>query len=359
MEVRGKFSSVGGDSYQRVSPFAPSYVLALESSCDETSVAVLYEGRDIKCNLISSQVELHRKYGGVVPEVACRRHSEVMNFLLEEAILRAGISWGQIEAVAVTHGPGLIGAVLIGVAAAKALSFALECPLIGVNHLEGHLYSIFLEWPDLVPPVLYLLVSGGHTLLVLMREVGVYKVLGGTRDDAAGEAFDKVAKLLGLGYPGGPLIDNMARRGNPAAVCFPRPMLGRGWEFSFSGLKTAVRNFCAGEAAGISPEDICASFQEAVVDVLVDKTVGAAVSFEVENIAVVGGVACNSRLRCRMAEEARRVGCRVVTPSPSLCTDNAAMIARAGWELARMGVVASPFLDAFPNLPLLERRVPT
>lgn len=334
-------------------PYSPRLILGLESSCDETSVALLEDGVRPLVNLVSSQVALHEKYGGVVPEVACRRHMEVLNPLLSEAFSAAGRSLSDVDAIAVTHGPGLVGAVLLGVAAAKTLAALLDVPLIGVNHLEGHLYSVFLEH-TVELPLVCLLVSGGHTLIVRMDAPGRYEVLGSTRDDAAGEAFDKVAKAMGLGYPGGPRVDRLARSGRSSAVAFPRPMLHEGYEFSFSGLKTAVLLHLQSPSR-VSDEDLCASFQAAVVDTLVAKTLRAAHASGARTVAVAGGVASNSGLRASMQAACARAGLPLVYPSPGLCTDNAAMIARAGWELARLGVRSPLTLDARPSLPLVSR----
>lgn len=341
-------------SHVRVEPYEPRLVLGLESSCDETSVALLEDGCRVRVNLVSSQVALHEKYGGVVPEVACRAHMEVLNPLLQEALDTAGCRLADVDAVAVTHGPGLVGAVLLGVAAAKTLAGLLDIPLVGVNHLEGHLYSTFLEHDPVELPLVCLLVSGGHTQIVEMARPGVYRVLGSTRDDAAGEAFDKVAKALGLGYPGGPRVDAAARRGDPTRLALPRPMRDAGYEFSFSGLKTAVLLHLQSPDR-VPDDDLCASFQEAVVDVLVTKTVRAARMCGARTVAVAGGVAANSGLRLRMEEACRAAGLPLRSPSPDLCTDNAAMIARAGWELARLGLRSPLTLDARPNLPLVSR----
>ena len=323
-------------------------LLGLETSCDETSIAVLRDGQEVLVNLIASQVDLHARFGGVVPEVASRRHLEVVHPLLASALEEAGVGFGDLTGVAVTHGPGLIGAVLVGVAVAKGLAFSLGIPLIGVNHLEGHIYSAFLADPALEPPLVALMVSGGHTQLVYMEDHGVYRLLGRTRDDAAGEAFDKVAKLLGLGYPGGPRVQEAALRGRADAVRFPRPMQGRGYEFSFSGLKTAVMH----ARDSFSPEDLCASFQEAAVDVLASKAALALEETGSSRLILVGGVAANARLRERLAADCALSGAQLVVPPLSLCTDNAAMIARAGWQLASRGVAAGLELDAFATLPL-------
>ena len=331
-------------------PFSPSLLLALETSCDETSVALLRDGREVLCNKIASQEELHARYGGVVPEIACRRHFEVIHPLIEEALEESGVGFGHLDALAVTHGPGLIGAVLVGVTVAKTLSQALDIPLLPVNHLEGHLFSPLLEFPELQPPWVSLLVSGGHTLLVLVRAWDQLEVLGQTRDDAAGEAFDKVAKLLQLGYPGGPRVQKLAEQGNSQAVELPRPMRGQGYAFSFSGLKTAV--LYAQRSGSFGPADLCASFQQAVVDVLVDKTLSAAREHDLPAVCLAGGVAANQPLRQALQAACQAQGRRFYVPSFKYCTDNAAMIAMAGWRMARLGVVASLELDAHASLPL-------
>ncbi|MBC7105484.1 MAG: tRNA (adenosine(37)-N6)-threonylcarbamoyltransferase complex transferase subunit TsaD, partial [Firmicutes bacterium] len=306
-------------------------VLAIETSCDETSAAVVVDGVQVRANLVASQVDLHRRYGGVVPEVASRRHLEALNPLLAETLARAGLSWRDLRAVAVTYGPGLAGSLLVGVMAAKALAFALDLPLVAVNHVEGHIYANFLAEPRLEFPVVCLVVSGGHTDLVLVEGHGTYRVLGRTRDDAAGEAFDKVARVLELDYPGGPHLERLARRGDPSRVPLPRPYLEEGsLDFSFSGLKTAVVYFlrrARERGLEVNRADVAAGFQEAVVDVLVEKTVLAARRHGVETVLLAGGVAANGRLRRRLQERAG--GCRVVVPPPALCTDNAAMIACA------------------------------
>ena len=336
--------------FVRCAPFEPRLILALETSCDETSVALLRDGQTILSNKIASQDDLHGQYGGVVPEIACRRHLEVIHPLIEQALQEAKASFADVDAVAVTHGPGLIGAVLVGLAVAKSLALVLDVPLLGVNHLEGHLYSPLLESPTLEPPWVSLLVSGGHTMLVHVSEWGRPATLGKTRDDAAGEAFDKVAKQLGLGYPGGPQVSLCAQQGNPKALALPRPMLGQGFEFSFSGLKTAVHYARDGQ----TPEDVCASFQAAVVDVLVQKTLAAAQACRVTRVSLAGGVAANSCLRQTLEEGCRKRGLELFIPSMRLCTDNAAMIARAGWELARLGVRSTLDLDAYATLPLRD-----
>ncbi len=334
--------------FVRGEPFHPRLLLAMESSCDETSVAILKDGQEVLCNCIASQEELHARYGGVVPEIACRRHFEVIHPLLEEALEEAGLGWKDLDALAVTHGPGLIGAVLVGVTVAKSLALSLNLPLLPVNHLEGHLYSPLLEYPELKPPWISLLVSGGHTLLVHVEDWGAPRKLGQTRDDAAGEAFDKVAKLLSLGYPGGPKVQQLAAQGDPSALTLPRPMKGQGYDFSFSGLKTAV--YLAREK--VSPADLCASFQEAAVDVLVDKTMRAAREHDVERLSLAGGVAANLPLREALAAAAAREGKQLFVPSLKYCTDNAAMIARAAYVLAGLGWRADWDLDAHASLPL-------
>lgn len=329
--------------------------LAIETSCDETSLAVLVEG-ELKALTISSQIEFHRPYGGVVPELASRHHLDVIHPLLEETLDQAGLSLSQIDAVAVTIGPGLAGSLLVGVAVAKMLGALLAVPVLGVNHMEGHLYSVRLEHQ--VPcPFLCLVSSGGHTQIVDVVREGRHQIIGETRDDAAGEAFDKVAKLLGLPYPGGPVIDRMVKdRGDKAAYDFPRPMMGSGYEFSFSGLKTAVRRaWLDSDRSEVALHDISASFQEAVVDVLISKLLRAAKELKRTRLAVVGGVACNSRLREKLAERARKKGSyELFFPRPLYCTDNAAMIGRAAWDL-REPLLAqlTPHLDVRVNLPMM------
>jgi N6-L-threonylcarbamoyladenine synthase len=331
-------------------------VLGIETSCDETAVAVVENGRTVRSNLISSQVDVHRRYGGVVPELASRAHLEVLNPLLEEALFQAGVRFGDLDGVAVTSGPGLVGALLVGVAAAKSIALATGAPLIGVNHLEGHIYANFLEHGDPDPPYVCLLVSGGHTMLVHMPEEHRYEVLGQTLDDAAGEAFDKVARFMGLGFPGGPLIDELARKGDPAAIRFPRAMADSGdLDFSLSGLKTAVIRYVRKERAeGREPaaEDLAASFQEAVVDVQVQKTLEAARQTGVRTILLGGGVVANSRLRERIVPAAAAEGMDVLFPSLDLCTDNGAMIAAAGAARLARGERSSLGLSADPGLAL-------
>jgi N6-L-threonylcarbamoyladenine synthase len=307
-----------------------SLVLGIETSCDETAAAVVRAGRDMISSTVATQAERHAPYGGVVPEIASRAHVELVNEVIERALIEAGIELSEVDAVAACHGPGLAGALLVGVSAAKALALVTGRPYVGVNHHEGHMYAALLDDPTLEPPFLTLVASGGHTLLVAMRGHGRYETLGQTVDDAAGEAFDKVARFLGLGYPGGPAIDALATRGNPRAVAFPRPMLDDGDDFSFSGLKTSVVTYCR-RHPDFDVADIAASFQEAVIDVLVTKLLRAARRSEVDTVVIGGGVAANSALRLRVVEEGERAGLRVVVPSMGLCTDNAAMIAACGF----------------------------
>jgi N6-L-threonylcarbamoyladenine synthase len=330
--------------------------LGIETSCDETAVAVVEDGFHIRANLIARQEHLHERYGGVVPEVAARAHVESLNPLLERALSEAGIGFRNIDGVAVTVGPGLVGALLVGMAAAKAVSLATRVPLLGVNHLEGHVWANFLEHGKPDPPYVALVVSGGHTMLVHMPEVHHHEVLGQTLDDAAGEAFDKVARLLGLGFPGGPALDAMAVEGDPHAISFPRAMEDSGdLDFSMSGLKTAVLRYVRSEqGAGrdVSLPDVAASFQEAIVDVQVSKTVTAAKDKAVDTVLLGGGVVANTRLRERMTEAGERDGLRVLYPSLELCTDNAAMIATVGAARFARGERSSLDIAADPNLRL-------
>ena len=303
-------------------------ILGIETSCDETAVAVVVDGLDIRSNVISTQVELHARFGGVVPEVASRAHLESINAVITKALDEAGVSLGELDAVAACHGPGLAGALLVGVSAGKALALVLDVPYVGVHHLEAHLHAAWLEDPSVEMPMAVLLVSGGHTMIVSMEGTGRYRILGQTVDDAAGEAYDKVARALGLGYPGGPVIDRIAKDGDPTAVIFPRPMLNEGLDFSFSGLKTAVmleirRN------PDRPARDIAASFQAAVVETLVYKLEKAADQIGARTLVLGGGVAANSRLRARVAEVAEKTGRRALLPRHDLCTDNGAMIAAA------------------------------
>lgn len=328
--------------------------LGIETSCDETAVAILRGERDVLANVISSSAPLHEKYGGVVPEVASRAHVQAVNPAIEEALSRADLTLWDLSAIAVTAGPGLIGCLVVGVAAAKSLASVLEVPLIGVNHLEAHIYANFLEHQEFKPPAIGLIVSGGHTLLVKMHDHGLYEIVGQTLDDAAGEAFDKIARFLGLGFPGGPAVQQAALAGDPEAIRFPRALTD-GFDFSFSGLKTAVLNYVRKEKAqGREPNipDVCASFQEAVVEVQVVKTIRAAESFGISNVFVSGGVAANSRLRQLLGENCDQIGARLFYPSPVLCTDNAAMVACCGYHRLARGVRSSLDIVADPNLPL-------
>jgi len=332
-------------------------VLGVETSCDETAAAVVDDGLVLRSNVLASQHEIHDRFGGVVPELASRAHVERLGPLVDEALLRADTRWDDIDGVAVTRGPGLVGSLLVGMAAAKAYALALDVPFLGVNHLEGHIFANFLEHGPPEPPYVVLLVSGGHTMLVYMPEPHRYEVLGQTLDDAAGEAFDKVARFMGLGFPGGPVLDRLARDGDPDAVRFPRAMASSGdYDFSLSGLKTAVlRHVRAERGAGreTSLPDLAASFQEAVVDVQVQKTMRAAEEKGVAAVVLGGGVVANSRLRERMGEEASRRGLRLLYPSSELCTDNAAMIAAAGGFRLERGERSPLDLTVEPGLPLL------
>lgn len=336
-------------------------ILGIETSCDETSAAVLEGTTRLLANVVASQVDLHARYGGVVPELASRRHLERLGPIIDEALGRAGVELAEIDAVAVTCGPGLVGALTVGVAAAKTLSLALGRPLIGVNHLEGHIYASFLEHPDLALPALVLIVSGAHTDLVLMNDHGKYEILGRTRDDAAGEAFDKVARALGLGYPGGPAVDRVAHRGRSDAVALPLPFPDEhSFDFSFSGLKTAVLRAARHLSGGMpvpSPDamwvaDVAAAFQGVLVEVLVSKTLRAADVHRVRSLILAGGVAANSALRARMADAARAIGLPLYLPALSLCTDNAGMVAAAGACRLARGERSSLRLGAYADLDL-------
>ncbi len=334
-------------------------ILAIESSCDETAAAVVTNGRTVLSNVISSQIALHTVYGGVVPEIASRKHIEKINQVIEAALDEAGKTLTDMDAVAVTYGPGLVGALLVGVAEAKAIAYASGLPLIGVHHIEGHIAANFIENQDLEPPFICLVVSGGHTHLVVVKDYGEFQILGRTRDDAAGEAFDKVARAIGLGYPGGPKIDKEARNGDPHAIAFPKARIeGAPYDFSFSGLKSSVLNYLnhakmLGEQVNCA--DLAASFQQAVVDVLVEHTVKAAKEFGFDRVAIAGGVASNTCLRAAMRQACGQAGIRFYYPSPIYCTDNAAMIGCAGYYEYRKGVRHGWDLNAVPNLKLGER----
>jgi N6-L-threonylcarbamoyladenine synthase len=325
-------------------------ILGIETSCDETAAAVVEDGRVVRSSVVSSQVDLHARFGGVVPEIASRAHVELVTEVIEDALVEAGIELSALDAVAACHGPGLAGALLVGVSAAKALALTTDLPYVGVNHLEAHLYAAWLEEPTLEPPLVVLIVSGGHTMLVVMEDHGRYRVAGQTVDDAAGEAFDKVARFLGLGYPGGPAIDRLATTGDPAAIRFPRAMPGE-LDLSFAGLKTAVVNHVR-RTAGDGVADIAASFQEAVVDQLVDKLFAVADETGVRTVALGGGVAANSRLRARVADRAASTGRRVFLPPLELCTDNGAMIAATAWWRLLADGPTSLHAGIDPNLRL-------
>ncbi|MGI6721528.1 MAG: tRNA (adenosine(37)-N6)-threonylcarbamoyltransferase complex transferase subunit TsaD [Anaerovoracaceae bacterium] len=330
--------------------------LAIESSCDETSVALMKEGREILSNIISSQIDVHKAYGGVVPEIASRHHLTNINRVLEQALEESGVALEQVDMIGVTYGPGLIGALLIGLATAKAIALAEDKPLVGVHHIQSHISANYIEYPELQPPFMALVVSGGHTNIVEVTDYNKCEVLGSTRDDAAGEAFDKVARVLGLGYPGGPLIDKIAREGDPHAVEFKRVYLEKdSLDFSFSGIKTGVLNYVNNQKqAGkeISVPDVAASFQQAVLDVIVDKAVGAAVSHGKDKLVIAGGVAANSRLRAMLQEACAREGLGLYVPSPVLCTDNAAMIGCAAYYKYKAGETDGLDLDAVAGLEL-------
>jgi N6-L-threonylcarbamoyladenine synthase len=327
-------------------------ILGIETSCDETAAAVVERARVVRSSVVASQIDRHARFGGVVPEIASRAHVELLTPVVAESLVEAGLSDHEVDAVAATSGPGLVGALLVGLSAAKALALVWDVPFVAVNHLEGHLYAAFLEEPDLELPLVVLLVSGGHTMIVHMEEHGRYTLLGTTIDDAAGEAFDKVARYLGLGYPGGPVIDKLAIEGDPEAIAFPRAMADRGYDFSFSGLKTSVVNYVRSHPEAAT-EDIAASFQEAVVDVLVDKTMKAARSVGAKGVCLGGGVAANRALRQRLVAACAADGVRPFVPSRAMCTDNAAMIAAAGWWRLRSDGPSPLDVGATPNLRLV------
>lgn len=330
-------------------------VLTIESSCDETSAAVVRDGQQVLANIVASQVDVHARYGGVVPELASRKHMQAISVVIDEALEKAGVTLDDIEGIAVTRGPGLVGALLVGLATAKALAFARNIPLVGVHHMEGHILAPLLE-QEVAFPYLALAVSGGHSHLYRVDGIGRYQILGRTLDDAAGEAFDKVAKLLGLGYPGGAVVDRLAAEGDPAAIDFPRPLLHKdNFDFSFSGIKTAMLYHVkaqGGPIQGQQLKDVAASFQQAVVEVLCKKTLRAARQFDLERIVVAGGVACNKGLRRMMAEMAAEQGREVFFPSPALCQDNAAMLGVAGNAYLEQGLCADLDLNARVNWPL-------
>lgn len=334
-------------------------ILAIESSCDETAAAVVRNGRTVLSNIISSQIDLHKLYGGVVPEIASRKHIEKINQVIEEALCEADCSLDDIDAIGVTYGPGLVGALLVGVAEAKAIAYARNFPLIGVHHIEGHISANYIENKELEPPFLCLVVSGGHTHLVCVEGYGKYRILGKTKDDAAGEAFDKVARAIDLGYPGGPKIDKLAKEGNPDAIDFPRAHVGDSvYDFSFSGVKSAVLNYingCKMKQAEYNRADIAASFQKAVTDVLVDHAMAGVENYGLKKLAIAGGVASNSALRAAMRKACEERGIEFYYPSPILCTDNAAMIGAAAFYDYQNGIRSGWDLNAVPNLKLGER----
>ena len=335
------------------------YILAIESSCDETAASVVKNGREVLSNVISSQIALHTLYGGVVPEIASRKHIEKINQVIQAALDEANMTLDDMTAIAVTYGPGLVGALLVCVADAKAIAYAAKKTLVGVHHIEGHVSANFIEHPDLEPPFVCLIVSGGHTHLVIVKDYGEFEIIGRTMDDAAGEAFDKVARAVGLGYPGGPKVDKAAKEGNPHAMEFPRAKVGgSAYDFSFSGMKSAVLNYInQSEMKGetINVPDLAASFQNAVVEVLVSRAVAAAKEYGYDKLAIAGGVASNSALRAGMKEACEKEGIKFYYPSPIFCTDNAAMIGAAAYYEYINGARAGWDLNAVPNLKLGER----
>lgn len=334
-------------------------ILAIESSCDETAAAVVKNGREVLSNVISSQIALHTLYGGVVPEIASRKHMEAINQVIEQALAEANVTLDDIDAIGVTYGPGLVGALLVGLTAAKAIAYATDKPLVGVHHIEGHMSANFIENKELEPPFMCLVVSGGHTHLVKVKDYGEYEILGRTRDDAAGEAFDKVARAVGLGYPGGPKVDKEAKLGNKHAIEFPRANIdGAPYDFSFSGLKSAVLNYinqCEMKKVEINRPDLVASFQNAVVDSLVTRTIKAAKEFGMNKVAIAGGVASNSALREELQKQCEANNIQFYHPSPIYCTDNAAMIGVAAYYEYIKGTRHGLDLNAIPNLKLGER----
>ena len=334
-------------------------ILAIESSCDETAAAVVKNGREVLSNVISSQIEIHKLYGGVVPEIASRKHIEKINQVIEEALEEAEVTLDDIDAIGVTYGPGLVGALLVGVAEAKAIAYAKNIPLVGVHHIEGHISANYIENKELEPPFACLVVSGGHTHLVRVKDYGEYEILGRTRDDAAGEAYDKVARAIGLGYPGGPKIEKLSKEGNPDAIAFPRAHIADSqYDFSFSGVKSAVLNYingCEMKKEEYNRADIAASFQKAVTDVLTENAMRAVDEFGMDTLAIAGGVASNGTLRNAMKEACEKKGIKFYHPSPIFCTDNAAMIGVAAYYEYQKGTRHGWDLNAVPNLKLGER----
>ena len=335
------------------------FILAIESSCDETAASVVKNGREVLSNIISSQIELHKLYGGVVPEIASRKHIEKINQVIEEALEEAEMTLDDMDAIGVTYGPGLVGALLVGVAEAKAISYAKKLPLVGVHHIEGHISANYIENLDLEPPFICLVVSGGHTHLVVVKDYGKYEIIGRTRDDAAGEAFDKVARAIGLGYPGGPKIDKLSKEGNPDAIKFPKAHVADApYDFSFSGLKSSVLNYingCKMKNETIIEADVAASFQKAVTEVLVEHAMMAVKEYGYDKFAIAGVVASNTTLRRAMEEACRNNGVQFYHPSPVFCTDNAAMIGVAAYYEFIQGTRHGLDLNAVPNLKLGER----
>ena len=332
------------------------YILAIESSCDETSASVVVNGREVLSNIIASQIDTHEKYGGVVPEVASRMHIEVVSGVVEEALQEANVTLDKIDAIGVTYGPGLVGALLVGLQFAKGLAFSTKKPLVGVNHIEGHICANYIQHKELKPPFVSLVVSGGHTFIVHVKDYGEYEVIGQTRDDAAGEAYDKVARALGLGYPGGPKIDKLAKEGNPKAIVFPKANFHEETlDFSFSGVKSAVLNYlnkCKMQNIEVNKADVAASFQYAVIDVLKENVLATCKKKNVKTIAIAGGVASNSSLRDTLIREASKRGIEVLFPAPVLCTDNAAMIGSAAYFNYINKKISDLNLNAKPNLKL-------
>ncbi|MBR1989483.1 MAG: tRNA (adenosine(37)-N6)-threonylcarbamoyltransferase complex transferase subunit TsaD [Firmicutes bacterium] len=330
--------------------------MGIETSCDETAIAILADGRTVLSNVISSQIDIFKNYGGVVPEIASRHHLENINGVLDQSLEEAGVTLDDIDLIGVTHGPGLVGALLMGVSTAKALAFAKDIPLVGAHHLMSHISANFIEYPELEPPFMALITSGGHTEIVKVSEYNKCEILGGTRDDAVGEAYDKVARVLGLGYPGGPKIDKIAKEGNTEAIHFKRVYLEKdSYDFSFSGLKTAVLNYINTEKqAGreINRADVAASFQEAVMDVITEKAVEAVKASGMKKLALAGGVAANSRLREKLADLCEKEAIQLYRPHPALCTDNGAMVACAAYYKYKNGETDGLDLDASPSLPL-------
>lgn len=331
-------------------------VLAIESSCDETAASIILNGREILSNIVNTQMELHKKFGGVVPEVASRLHMETMNLVIKEALDNAKLKFDDIDAIAVTYGPGLVGALLVGLSTAKALAFALKKPLVGVNHIEGHICANYISNKDLKPPFICLVVSGGHTHLVEVKDYNKYEILGRTRDDASGEAFDKIARALGLGYPGGPLIDKMAKLGDETKIDFPKALIDDdSYDFSFSGLKSAVLNYLNGKKMKkeeIVVEDVCASFQKAVVDVLSQKAIKACKDKNYDTLVLAGGVAANSKLRNQLLSISKKNNIKLSYPDIHLCTDNAAMIGSCGYYNFINNKISNQDLNAVPNLKI-------